>query len=340
MPLSAPRYGQVALVKKYARWCEEMLLVALPAHPDVINLYLQHRLHEDGVDTSTTELDVQAISAWHISAQVAFHNSSLPNPAKTAALRFEMKSFAKKLKKPVSATEKWSVAELSAMVAACPKDNAYGLHDRVCLSALSLGLLRRGAASAIRLVRTDPADPLSFDLDSSDISLHTHPRLGRYFKLAIHTDKTAVPGRPRYVYLPELTACGINFVSDMILYLTTYAVPDGPLFASPTGKNGVGFKPTMYKNWDTLVKRCYKRVYPTGTKKIASHSCRKSSIQAIFSSGVHESFIGDLAGWLSVKSTVLKYYASLSVEHAIVIIASLGDVASASLTTTSFSTRP
>jgi hypothetical protein len=78
MPLSAPRYGQVALVKKYARWCEEMLLVALPAHPDVINLYLQHRLHEDGVDTSTTELDVQAISAWHISAQVAFQKSSAP----------------------------------------------------------------------------------------------------------------------------------------------------------------------------------------------------------------------------------------------------------------------
>jgi hypothetical protein len=100
------------------------------------------------------------------------------------------------------------------MVAACPTNSAYGMHDRVCLSSLALGLLRRGAASAIRLVRTDPTDPLSFDLDKSDISLHTHPRLGRYFKLAIHTDKNAVPGRPRYVFLLECTACGIDFVSD------------------------------------------------------------------------------------------------------------------------------
>ena len=75
------------------------------------------------------------------------------------------------------------------------------------------------------------------------------------------------------------------FVSDMILYVTTYAVPDGYLFASPTVKDDVGFKSTMYKNWDTLVKRCYKQMYPTGTKKIASHSCCKSGIQAIFSSG-------------------------------------------------------
>jgi hypothetical protein len=54
----------------------------------------------------------------------------------------------------------------------------------------------------------------------------------------------------------------------------------------------------------------------------------------------HEYFVGDLVGWLSVKSTVLKYYASLSVEHAIVIVASLCDIAWASLTTTLFSTRP
>ena len=74
-------------MKKFARWCEEMMLVALPAHPDVINLYLQHRLHEDGLDTSTTELDVQAISAWHVSAQVAFQSSSLPNPAKWLSVK-------------------------------------------------------------------------------------------------------------------------------------------------------------------------------------------------------------------------------------------------------------
>ena len=338
MALVAPSSSHRLGVAAFARWAESLGLQALPSSADVIGLYSLHRLHLAQVDTTTVAHDVEAISAWHISAAVAFE-VALPNPAKAAHLRFQQKKHEKHLKKKVSATEKWSLRELVLMIRGCPLNTAFGCHQRLCLTALSFGILRRGAAASIRLRRTSPSDPLSF-ADDSDVRIATHPTLGRYVVMAIHTDKNAVPGRPRYVYIPQYTTCGVDFVSYLIHYLTTYDVPDGFLFSAPTGKHGRSFRKTPYTAWDEMVKRCYLRVYPNGEKKVASHSCRKSVIQMIFNQGLPEAFLGDIVGWLSVKSTVLKYCASLAVEHAITIMATLSDVASSSLTTTSFDTRP
>jgi len=334
--LAAPSDNQRYAIRAYCRWAETVALQALPADLDVILLFLQHRLHVDKVDTSTLELDVNALSAWHVSAAQAMRYPSLQNPAKLAAVRYETRIFGKTLKKLARPMMKWLMQELVLMVRSCP-DTAFGWHDRVCMTALSLAILRKGAAAALRLVRTDATDPLSFDLEKSDIIIATHPTYGRYVRLSIHTDKNAVPGRPRYAYIPAHTRLGLNFVQDISHYLTRFPVPDGFLFAAPRGKHGKTFRTTAYTSWDPLVHRCYGRAFPGGKKVVASHSCRKSIIQALYNTGLAEGVIGDIVGWLSVKSTVLKYYASLSVEHALVIVACICDLVSVVDTTSTVS---
>ena len=337
--LTAPTDNQRSSVRAYCRWAETVALRPFPANLDTLLLFMQHRLHIDQVDTSTLELDLNALSAWHISAAQALRRPSLQNPVKDATVRYETKILGKRLKKTARPMMKWSMAELQLMVHTCP-DTALGWHDRVCLGTLSLAMLRKGAAAAIRLVRTDPRDPLSFNPEKSDIVISTHPSLGEYIRLSIHTDKNAVPGRPRYAYIPAFTKVGINLVRDIKFYLTKYPVPDGYLFAAPFNKHGKTFRSTPYTQWDAVVHRCYARAFPNGKKVVASHSCRKSVIQAIFNTGLPEGIIGDVVGWLSVKSTVLKYYASLSIDHALAIIACLCDLVTSSDTTSTVAPPP
>mmetsp|Transcript_35206 Transcript_35206/g.86371 ORF Transcript_35206/g.86371 Transcript_35206/m.86371 type:complete len:384 (-) Transcript_35206:446-1597(-) len=331
--LTAPTDNQRNSVRAYCRWGESVALRCLPADQNVIELYQQHRLHFDQVDTSTLELDLNALSAWHISAALALRRPSLQNPVKLAAVRYASKVFGKKMKKTARPMMKWMMAELVQMIKTC-KNDAIGWHDRVCLEALSLAMLRKGAAAAIRLVRTDPNDPLSFDIEKSDVIIMTHPTLGKYIRLSIHTDKNAVPGRPRYAYIPAYTRIGLNFVADLTYYLTAFPVPDGFLFAAPYNKHGKSFRSTPYTQWDAVVHRAYNRAFPNGKKVVASHSCRKSVIQAIFNSGLSEAKLGDIVGWLSVKSTVLRYYASLSIDNALTIVAGICDIVILGDTTT------
>lgn len=339
LALTAPTDNQRSSVRAYCRWAESVALRPLPATLDTLLLYVQHRLHIDQVDTPTIELDLNSLSTWHLSAAQALRLPSLQNPVKTATVRYEMRILNKKLKKKARPMMKWSMAELATMVLACP-DTAVGWHDRVCLGTLSLAMLRKGAAAAIRLVRTNPMNPLSFDTEKSDIVIATHPQLGEYIRLSIHTDKNAVPGRPRYAYIPAFTKVGINLVRDIKFYLTKYSVPDGYMFAAPYNKHGKSFRNTPYTQWDAVVHRCYVRAFPTGNKVVASHSCRKSVIQAIYNTGLPEGVIGDICGWLSVKSTVLKYYASLSIDHALSIIACLCDLVTSSDTTSTVAPPP
>ena len=235
--LSAPTDNQRNTVRAYCRWAESVALRALPADLGVVQMYMQHRLHFDNVDTSTLELDLNALSAWHISAALALRRPSLQNPVKLASVRYTTKVLGKKLKKLAKPMMKWIMFELVRMILTCP-NNAVGWHDRVCLEALSLAMPRKGAAAAIRLVRTNPQDPLSFDTEKSDIIISTHPTLGKYVRLSIHTDRNAVPGRPRYAYIPAHTKMGLNFVADLTYYLTAFPVPDGFLFAAPYNKHG------------------------------------------------------------------------------------------------------
>lgn len=217
---------------------------------------------------------------------------------------------------------KWMMSELVGTDTLLP-----GRRDRLARPRLYRGSLPSHVAKGrrrrhrVRLVRTNPRDPLSFDTEKSDIIITTHPTMGKYVRLAIHTDKNAVLGRPRYAYIPAYTRIGLNFVGDLTHYLNAYPVPDGYLFTAPYNKRGQSFRSTPYTAWDAVLHRCYTRAFPDGKKVFASHRCRKSVIQAIFNTGLPKGIIGDIVGWLSVKSTVLKYHASLSVDHALSIIA-------------------
>ena len=325
---TAPAPGQIAALRRYLTFADSANLHALPAQREVLELYRLHRIAADNVDTPTTSLDLDAISAWHIDVITQTGHQHLTNPAKTAWLRYQGKQLERHLKKPSRATEKWTLRELVRMSDLCPND-AYGRHDRLCLEALSFGLLRKGAAASMRLRRTNPADPLSFDLHEdtgSDVAILHHPTLGAYVRMAVHRDKVVKPGQPRFVFIPQYTDCGIDFVATLSNYLIDFKVPDGFLFASPTGKLGNSFHSNSYTAWDKMAKRCYLRAFPSGAKRVASHSCRKSLIQIMFNMmDIPQDFLGDLTGWLSVKTSVLKYYASLSLEYCLAISSSLRD---------------
>lgn len=96
--LSAPTDNQRNAVRGFCRWAETVALKALPVELDVILLYMQHRVHFDQIDTSTLELDLNAISAWHISAAQALRRPSLQNPVTLATVRYETKVVGKRMK--------------------------------------------------------------------------------------------------------------------------------------------------------------------------------------------------------------------------------------------------
>jgi hypothetical protein len=171
-------------MRGFATWCASHQVRSVPAHPEVVLLYLR-RLALAQRSLSTIEVTHSAIQALHRARQ-------LPGPSSTR-LRDALKAMRRSMAKP-GATSGWmELPVLRAIIAACSGD-LLAKRDRALLLVTFFGRLRRPETVAldVEAVRRQPGS----------VGLRL-PRCGAFLPLRQHRESNLCPVRALEHWLAE-----------------------------------------------------------------------------------------------------------------------------------------
>ena len=181
-------------------WCEQRSVLACPALPQTLALYLTALSGTHKVSTLTRRLS--AISQAHQSAGVS-------SPTEDAGVRLLMAGIRRRLGTAASAKRPVLVPDLQAMVAAVP-GNLLGLRDRAILLLGFSGAFRR--SELVALNREDT-------LETADGLVVT-----------LRRGKTDQEAEGRKVAIPRGRDAGTCPVRALSAWLTAAGIAAGPLF--------------------------------------------------------------------------------------------------------------
>jgi len=296
-----------------------MGLEVFPGSPIVYKHFAAFRLLVQGVNAATVELDFTAFAVMHTAFRELL-KLSLKNPIKNAEIKSMLKKITKSVRVKASATRSFAMRDFLTLVKSLDMSDPRQFHLKILLMCVGLGSLRQNAMKKMRLVRiSGQLFTTDFCPHKCDMHIFKIPDIGLTMCLRKEVDKNLPPGRDHFVYIPEiLPLLGLTPVSDMIRYLTTLPVPDGPLFACPSGSRGTSFNKTEYTALDLSLARCWATNFPDRVdEKIAPHSLRKMMIQALYDhfklTGVApDGPVGEIVGWHSIKQITRAHYVQLS----------------------------
>ena len=313
-------------------WGRKMGLEVFPGSPIVYKHWAAYRLLVQGVNAMTLENDFISVSVMHTSVKERA-GLKIHNPVRSAELKTLIKHLTKAVRIKANATRSFALKDFITMVLSLDKGDPRQLHTRVMIQCLGFGALRRGAAQKMRMKRLKGELLTTNFCEGSDIRIINHPTYGLVLVLRKEVDKCLPGGQDLWTYIPDKMKCGLTPVSDMILWLTSYPVPDGPLFACPTGSTGSSFNRNEYTAIDLALARLWARNFPHRiTEKIAPHSLRKMMIQALFDSLTMQGLIpdvpvGEFVGWFNKKQLTRAAYAQLSMDSALKLLHDLDQTA-------------
>ena len=320
-------------VLAFIAWCNGVGLQALPLRSDAVCFYIQYRLGDMDVDTSTLSNDAASLSAFHLDISQAT-GILRANAATQPVVRFQLRSFDKNYKKLNRARRSMALWTVRAMALHCwNQETRMGRFHALVILFTACGFLRKRAATLLQVATTLDG---AYDPAASNVSFLTSPTHGPYVRIQVTVDKNVQKGWPRNTFIPGVVLGDVPFLEWLRRYLQYDRLADpsleerpGYLLAAPAGKY---FRSTPYTNTDQLVKRVYSVVLPQESssgddavngKYLGAYSLRKSLVQALYdhmaSSGHHSisTVMGDVVGWLSVKSEVTRHYASLSADDSL-----------------------
>ena len=314
-------------------WGRQMGLEVFPGSPIVYKHFAAFRLLVHGVNSATIENDFIAISAMHVAFRERI-SLNIHNPVKNAEVKSLIKHLTTAVRVKAQATRSFALRDFVKLVDSLDRTDPRQLHTRVLLQCVGLGALRRGAAKKMRLIRLGkPLYSTRMHPTLSDAHILPHAKYRYVLVLRKEVDKCLPAGREHFSYIPDRTAMGLTPVSDLILWLTTYPVPDGPLFACPTGSTATAFRTTEYGAIDLALSRAWARCFPDRvSEKIAPHSLRKMMIQALYDhlklqGVIPDGPVGEFVGWHNIKKDTRAHYAQLSMEEALALTANIDPVA-------------
>ena len=271
---AATRRGYAADWKSFTRWCDEKGLLALPATPETVALYISDCANR--LKASSIQRHVSAISQGHCALG---HESPCRNPI----VRSVMAGIRRTLGTAPTQKAPLLTADLKAMVDALP-NSTIGIRDRA--------LLLLGFACASRrseLVSLDVGD-LSFSDDGIAVLLRR--------------SKTDQEGVGRKIGVPRLPASEYCPVCATQAWLDTSSITTGPLFRPVALGGRIGERRLSDRTVAILIK---KRL-PDGKDRAAysGHSLRAGFVTAACCGGASIKAICNQTGHRSI-STVMRY---------------------------------
>lgn len=288
----------------------------LPASPSSLCAFVIHLVCVKQLDASTVDVYLQGIADWHRNL-AAISGIRTADPLQHVKVRQLMATVRKHYKKPSSAKRALSACELVAMLASCD-DSRLGRHHHACLTLCTFGMLRRKAATTIRvfydvITPLDPSDQPSISfLPASDVHL---ARDGDqyYLDVRIQEDKNHPSSRgAHHAVIPMIVpGLGISPGRDLIEYLVTQRPPSGSFFLSaPSGSTG--WRSGPYTRLGDVFKSAWQRAFPGQLvpANIAAHSGRKTLAQLLHNAGFNDQLIADAGGWALKRAAVHLYFSS------------------------------
>ena len=301
-------------------WGRLMGVEVFPGSPEVYKHYIAHRVLCQGVSTATLENDFISIGLLHVSVRAKL-GVNIHNPVKASDIRLLVKHLAKNVRVPSKMTVAFSWGNLCMMVRSLDSAIPRQLHAKVVIQIHSFPAMRRNAAKKLYL-RRKKGKPHALDYATdSDVHTYPHPRWSKVMRLKIDVDKCQQPGQVLYSYVPDRLKCGLTPVSDVEQWITSYPLPDGPLLAAPTGPKATAFHKNEYTAADGLLASTWARTFPARVhEKIALHSLRKTTIQALYDllkleGKFSEQDVAEFVHWNDRKAATRAHYATLSQDE-------------------------
>ena len=325
-------------------------LEGLPATYATCRAFCSLAVEKMDWDGSTISNILGAVSDFQ--DRLATLGLGITNPLKTKMGRRLVNTMEVNYKKPSKAKLSFSVAQIKRMVQ--HGYNSQGLekpgespggqwgsrrraqlrtnyHHRMCLTFLTIGLLRMNAASALKVhYKLDTSYPpghirrIVF-LEESDVKVKFDDQTGLYYiEVNVEADKNVNARKRRFAFIPEeIMALGLFPVQDLIHYLTYYYSPTDEghnnfLFRAPNGGRWQWTKKSFtnkgnvggFTNWSDVIKSMYQYAFPQAVdaKDFGSHSGRKTMAQWLWDDGYPRRLIADMGGWFIKRDAIDLYF--------------------------------
>ena len=256
-------------------WCEQRNVLACPALPQTLALYLTALSGTHKVSTLTRRLS--AISQAH-------QSSGVSSPTEDAGVRMLMAGIRRRLGTAASAKRPVLVPELQAMVAAVP-GNLLGLRDRVILLLGFSGAFRRSELVSLnREDVTETADGLVVTLRRS---------------------KTDQEAEGRKVAIPQGREAGTCPVRALSAWLAAAGIATGPIFRR-VNRHGQILPQRLSGEGVAIVVKRWAAAAGFEAEEFAGHSLRAGLATSAAIAGKSERAIMNQTGHRS-STTVRRY---------------------------------
>lgn len=272
---ASTRRGYATDWRSFCAFCTANNLVALPATPETVALYLSAAA--DNHKASTLQRHVSAISQIH-------QAKGFPSPTHCAMVRAVLTGIRRTLGVAPAEKAPLMAADMREMVAALP-DSLLGIRDRA--------LLLLGFATACRR-----SEIVSLDVEDIEHTADGH------LTVLLRRSKTDPLGHGRKIGVPQLPHSDACPVKALDAWLKVSAITTGPLFRPIA----LGGRMGATRLSDRSVALIVKRSLPVGFSpaKYAGHSLRAGHATSAANGGASMKAIMRQTGHRSV-STLMRY---------------------------------
>jgi site-specific recombinase XerD len=259
----------------FRSWCRKRRLLALPARPDTVALYLTARARTHKVNSLSRRLTV--IGKLH---QVA----GKPNPIKDGQVERVWRGILREKSEAVSRRTPALLKDLRKMLAASPR-NLSGLRNRAILLIGFAGAMRRSELVALNVG----------DVQLSDDG----------FVVTLRRGKTDQTGKGRKIGIPYGEHRETCPVRTLLAWMEAAEISRGALFRKVNRHGAVEGERLCDRSVALIVKRSLKAA-GINEANFSGHSLRAGLATAAAMAGVDERAIQDQTGHRSLK--VLRTY--------------------------------
>eukprot|EP00873_Tetraselmis_striata_P039279 jgi/Tetstr1/459543/TSEL_004908.t1 len=315
-------------LRDYCSFCTARGATPLPATLGLLRGYIYHCTSDRSLAPSTIAGRLAAISDWHRRQlpHLRLAGRSTLNPCKDESINTLISILERRTVRPAKGRLPLRIPDLRAMLhRGFPLSSAFGRHQRLCITFLNLGCLRRAAAAALTCdYRVSSSGAVSYT-DLSAVRVLFNAELGcRYIRLRVDVDKNVDARHECFAYIPDHVPCLAVRPVDMLEdYLRVFRPPSGSRLLAAPKSSRIGpqaFHTTPYSGFNSAFKAAYARAFPdpatrtTPLDRVGSHSGRKSLAQWLWDRYRSARVIAHVGHWACRQDALDAYFKTSATE--------------------------
>eukprot|EP00873_Tetraselmis_striata_P004519 jgi/Tetstr1/424783/TSEL_001480.t1 len=322
------RTALCARLRDYCSFCTARGATPLPATLGLLRGYIYHCTSDRSLAPSTIAGRLAAISDWHRRQlpHLRLAGRSTLNPCKDESINTLISILERRTVRPAKGRLPLPIPDLRAMLhRGFPLPSAFGRHQRMCITFLNPGCLRRAAAAALTCdYRVSSSGAVSYT-DLSAVRVLFNAELGcRYIRMRVDVDKNVDARHECFAYIPDHVPCLAVRPVDMLEdYLRVFRPPSGSRLLAAPKSSRIGpqtFHTTPYSGFNSAFKAAYARAFPdpatrtTPLDRVGSHSGRKSLAQWLWDRYRSARVIAHVGHWACRQDALDAYFKTSATE--------------------------